>query len=143
MLRAIYFWRSPMRMCSMRSRSNDCGRIVPPQLYSIIGAGPFVRYVLGRRQNGCISVHPSRGDLPHERSPRRGIESNRFTPNDQETYNVEYSEMYPRRINLDFRCTGFDRRMARERFSGHCADIRVSGSNEGNSNLYCPSSIAS
>ena len=28
-----------------------------------------------------------------------------------------------------------------ERFSGHCADIRVSGSNEGNSNLCCPSSI--
>jgi hypothetical protein len=32
---------------------------------------------------------------PHELSHRRGIESNRFTPNDQETYNVEYSEMCP------------------------------------------------
>jgi hypothetical protein len=37
--------------------------------------------------------------------------------------------MYPQRIDLDFRCTGSDRRIARERFNGQCADIRVSGSN--------------
>ena len=30
-----------------------------------------------------------------------------------------------------------------ERFSGPCADICVTGSNEGNPNLYGPSSIAS
>ena len=48
----------------------DCGRIVPPQLYSIIGAGPFVRYVLDRcRRNGCISVHPSRGELAPRTEP--------------------------------------------------------------------------
>ena len=123
-------------------------RRAPPPFPIEVEAGRYRRWSLCPVCSGSMLAEwlhrsPFGGDLARTepRPSHRG--GNRFTPNDQETYDVEYSEIYPQRIDIDFRCAGSDRRIARKRFKGHCADIRVTGSNEGNRNLYCPSSIAS